>query len=213
MLHRRRFLAVSAGLSLLPLAATEASADLRRLPVELVTQIDELKGKVILGSRSADVTLYEFFDFNCGYCRQSAMEVSELLQDDPNLRYVLVNFAVLSQDSILAHRVALAFLKQKPKRYLAFHQRLFAKQGIRTGEDAVEVAVALGANEKTLVAESNTDSTTNALIAAVQLGDNLGFNATPSYVAGAEANVGFLDFERKKATVAAMRQCERMLCG
>jgi protein-disulfide isomerase len=213
MLHRRTFLSASVGLAVTPLVSLGARADLRREPVELVSQIDRLRGKAILGARAPDVTLYEFFDYNCGYCRQSAAEIPSLLKGDPNLRYVLVNFAVLSQESILAHRVALAFLKQKPGQYFAFHQRLFAKRGLRGGEEAVEAALSLGANEKQLVAESNTKATTNALVAAVQLGDSLGFTATPSYVAGAQANVGFLDLDRKKAAVAAMRTCERMVCG
>jgi protein-disulfide isomerase len=213
MLHRRKFLAASAGFSMVSLIPGAAKAELRRLPVELVSEIDGLKGKVVLGSQSPDVTLYEFFDYNCGYCRQSALEVSGLLQGDANLRYVLVNFAVLSPDSILAHRVALAFLKQKPDQYLAFHQQLFEKRGIRSGAEALDVAVLLGGNEKALIAESNQKATTNALIKAVQLGDNLGLSATPSYIAGAEGNVGFLDIDQKRAMIADLRKCEKMSCG
>ncbi len=213
MLHRRHFLAATAGFGLAPLIGTSVRSEPRPLPVELVSEIAGLKAGVSLGAGSPDVTLYEFFDYNCGFCRQSAREVSGLLKADPGLRYVLVNFAVLSEDSILASRIALAFARQKPSRYLAFHQALFEKKGVRAAEQAIEAALALGANEKKLVADSNSRETTNALIGAVKLGDGLGFVATPSYVAGAEANIGFLDIEQKRSVIAAMRRCERMSCG
>ncbi len=213
MLHRRQFLAASAALAAAPLGFSPARSELRTLPVELVSEIDQLGARVVLGASRPDVTLYEFFDYNCGYCRQSAADVSTLLKGDAHLRYVLVNFAVLSPESILASRVALAFFKQKPKRYLAFHQALFAKRGMKDAEAAIETAVSFGAQEKRLVAESNSDAITNALIATVKLGDSLGFYATPSYVAGAEGNVGFLDLAQKKQAIAAFRACERMSCG
>jgi protein-disulfide isomerase len=213
MLHRRHFLAGSAGLAATLAVTGRADAEFRRLPVELVSEIDGLKGTVVLGSATPDVTLYEFFDYNCGYCRQSAADVPELLKADPDLRYVLVNFAVLSEQSILAHRVALAFLQLKPKHYLAFHQQLFQKPGRKGAEEAIDVALALGANEKALVARSNAEETTQAMLAAAKLGDNLGLVATPSYIAGADGKIGFLPLEEKRAVIASLRRCERMTCG
>jgi protein-disulfide isomerase len=212
MMNRRHFLAGSAGLAAFANAG-KARAEFRRMPVELIGEIDGLAAKVALGSSTPDVTLYEFFDYNCGYCRQSAADIPKLLKADSNLRYVLVNFAVLSEQSILAHRVALAFLQMKPEQYPAFHQRLFDRRGLKGAEEAIDVALALGADEKALVERANTEQTTQAMLAAVKLGDNLGLAATPSYIGGADGKIGFLRFEEKQAVIAALRQCERMTCG
>jgi protein-disulfide isomerase len=212
MPQRRAFLAASAGAAL-TLTATSTRAEFRRMPVELVGEIGGLRGLAPLGAASPDITLYEFFDYNCGYCRQSASDIPKLLKADRGLRYVLVNFAVLAPESILASRIALAFLAQKPKSYLAFHQKLFAMRGLKGADQAIEAALSLGADEKPLLDRANSDDTTEALIAAVKLGDNLGLQATPSYIGGSEGNVGFLDLGQKKAAVAALRRCERMTCG
>jgi protein-disulfide isomerase len=211
MLRRRAFLTAAAGL---PLAATSpAGAEFRRMPVELIGEIGGLRGLAPLGARTPDVVLFEFFDYNCGYCRQSAADIGKLLKADRGLRYVLVNFAVLAPESILASRIALAFLQQKPRDYLAFHQTLFAMRGVKGADQAIEAALSLGADEKPLLDAANSDETTQALIAAVKLGDNLGLAATPSYLGGSEGHVGFLDLARKKAAVAALRRCERLECA
>jgi protein-disulfide isomerase len=216
MINRRLFVAASAGMALpASVGRSEAAplANLTALPVELVSEIDALGGNVVLGAASPDVTLYEFFDYNCGYCRQSAQDIAPLLKADAGLRYVLVNFAVLSEQSILASRIALAFLRQKRERYLAFHQAMFKRRGVKGAEQAIETALSLGADEAKLVADANTEETTALLVNAVRLGDNLGFGATPSYVSGVQAHIGFIDLGQKREAVASMRRCEKMACG
>jgi protein-disulfide isomerase len=212
MLSRRHFLAVSGAVGLV-LPGFPAQAETAALPVELVAEIDGLKARSVLGAKAPDVILYEFFDYNCGYCRQSALDLPGLLAADAGVRYVLVHFAVLSEASILAHRIALAFLKLKPARFAAFHQALFAARGLHTGETAIEVAVSLGAKEKRLLAEANSEAVSAALLAAVRLGDAMGFSATPSYVGGAQGHVGFLDSAAKTEAIAALRRCEKLSCG
>jgi protein-disulfide isomerase len=207
-MDRRLFLAGSAAL-----LATPVAAEPRRMPVELVSEIGALPGLAALGSRNPDVTLYEFFDYNCGYCRQSAREIGPLIKGDKALRYVLVNFPVLAPESVLAARVALAFLRQKPKAYLAFHERMFAERGVRGSDAAIAIAKALGAKEQALLADADSDAATGAMQAAVKLGDNLGLFATPSYIAGADGNVGYMNLAAKKIAIASMRSCERMSCG
>jgi protein-disulfide isomerase len=212
MLSRRSILALAAApAGFAP--AMQAFAETRRLPVELVAEVGQLQGLAVLGSASPDVTLYEFFDYNCGYCRQSAADIGPLMKQDKGLRYVLVNFAVLAPESILASRIALAFLQQKPQDYLAFHRALLSKRGVNGSDQAMDIALSLGAAEKPLLETANSDAVTDALISAVKLGDNLGFAATPSYIGGADGHVGFLDLPKKRAAIAALRQCERMECG
>jgi protein-disulfide isomerase len=210
---RRQFLLASASLALPVVSQAQDRASPRLLPAELVNELQSLPGLVRLGSANPDVTLYEFFDYNCGFCRKSAAEVSKLIKADKDLQYVLVNFAVLSEQSILATRVALAFLQKKPKSYLAFHQKLFETRGVRDAGQAFAVAAEFGLKEKDLIDLADSDALTDVISTSVRLGDNLGIAATPSFVLGNELHVGFLGLEGKKAAIAAMRQCEKMACS
>ena len=198
------------GLAAAPFAA-EARETLR-LPSELANRIEKLPGLVTLGNAKGDVTLYEFFDYNCPYCRNSARDILPLIKSDPGLRYVLVNYAVLGAPSIEAARVALAVRRLKPPAYLAFHLALFERRGQLGGARALEAAAAQGLAEKAILAEANQRRVTDAMIQAAKLGEALGIVATPSYVTGVEALLGFVPLEEKQAMVANMRKCERASC-
>jgi protein-disulfide isomerase len=210
----RRALVLGAGAALGSLAAPRpAAARVVRLPSELVNDIDKLPGRVVLGNRQGDATLYEFFDYNCGFCKQSAQEVRPLVAGDARLRYVLVNYAVLGEASIEASRVALAASMQPIKGgYLALHERLFQLRGRVDAARSVAVALELGADRTKLVRDADSNRVTDALTQAAKLGDSLGLIATPSFIAGREGVVGYLDLPQKRKALANLRKCEAMGC-
>ena len=211
-MQRRAFLGL-AGAAFVTGAGAAETPEFSRLPAELANTISELPGLVLLGPKAPDVTVYEFFDYNCPYCKQSSRDVRALLAGDPGLGYGLVNFAVLGRASIEATRVALAFrADHDPAAYLTFHERLFALRGAVNGLRAVEVATGLGAKSDDLLEAANSDGVTAAMIAAVKLGDALGFGATPSYAAGVEGFSGSLAPEAKRRVIANLRACERTRC-
>ncbi len=81
------------------------------------------KHQVVLGNPKGDVTLVEFFDYNCGYCRRALSDTEALLKSDPKLRVVLKEMPVLGEGSHDAARVAVALHAQAPEKYLDFHRR------------------------------------------------------------------------------------------
>jgi protein-disulfide isomerase len=210
----RRSLVLGTGAALATLAIpTVVEARVVRLPSELVNDIDRLPGRVVLGNRQGDVTLYEFFDYNCGFCKQSAQEVRPLVSSDRRLRYVLVNYAILGEASIEASRVALAASMQPIKGgYLALHERLFKIRGRADAARSVALALELGAERRKLIEDADSDRVTDALTKASKLGDSLGLVATPSFVAGREGVVGYLDLPQKRRALANLRKCEAMGC-
>ena len=209
-MQRRAFLTGALALGLGGRAAHAAEAV--KLPNELVSEVSRLNGRVTLGARNGDVTLIEFFDYNCPYCRVSAPEIRPLLAADKALAYVLVNYAVLSEASILASKVALAFTMQKAGRYLEFHERLFARKGQLGADVAIDTALALGADRALLLKDADSDAVTKSLIASAKLGENLGLVATPSYIIGNEGFQGYLDVAAKRRVIASMRACEKTSC-
>lgn len=208
----RRSLILAAGAML---AAPSARADERfvRLPVDLVSEAMALDGRINLGAASPDVTMIEFFDYNCSFCRTSARDLPQLLKAEPDLRYVLVNFGVLGEASVLAARVALAFSLQRPERYLDFHLGLFERGGQRGSDEAIDVAVGLGAEEARLIDDANSETVTRAWAQAVKAGDGLGLMMTPSFLMGAEGRLGAFTLAEKREAIANFRRCEAMSCG
>src|SRR5919109_2744660 len=102
--------------------------------------------QVTIGNRQGDVTLVEFFDYNCGYCKRALSEMLNLMKEDPKLRVVLKEFPVLGPGSVEAAQVAVAVRMQDPtgKKYLEFHQKLLGGRGQADRAHALAVAKEIG---------------------------------------------------------------------
>src|SRR5690606_37349786 len=116
-----------------------AQADRAEVFENAQQEIYDSEHQIVLGNPKGDVTLVEFFDYNCGYCKQALADTDALLKADPNLRLVLKEFPVLTQGSVDAARVAIAVSLQAPDKYLDFHRKLLRSDGA-SGERAVEIA-------------------------------------------------------------------------
>lgn len=199
-----------AGFAALPLAAqAQTSADQPEfypIPVELLAGVDAIQGKVTFGSPQADVRLYEFFDYNCGFCRQTARDIRPLLAANKDMAITLVHYAVLGIPSIQAHRIALAFSRQKPKSYLEFHEKLYEVKGVKTDEPALAIALKLGADKAQLLKDADSEAVTQAMMASARLGETLGFRATPSFILGKEGYSGFLSLKQTQGVIDAYRK-------
>lgn len=185
-----------------------------RLPGELAGQIETLRGVTFIGAREADVTLYEFFDYNCPWCRKAAEDLMALAQSDTGLRIGLVNNPILSVQSAQAAKVVLA-VQKKLGSAAAFKVfgTLYAKPGRIDGLRALEAAAVSGLSRAEVEAIANGEEVRVALRGQMEAATNLGLNATPSYVLG---NVGVLGHPGPKALarmIAAMRRCDQIACG
>jgi protein-disulfide isomerase len=184
-----------------------------RVKPDQAKAVEKLPGAVILGNPKGDVTLAEFYDLNCPYCRRASNDVDSLLQQDKKLRLVLVPFPVLGLQSILAGRVELAVRKlATPAQFYEFHRALFAGRGTIDGERALEAAQALKLDRAKLIEIANDDATTEIMKTHVRLGNALDLAATPSYVIGDVAILGHPGAESLKRVVASMRQCGKAVC-
>src|SRR6187399_2610052 len=115
---------------------------------EHATALFNSERQVVLGNPQGDVTMVEFFDYNCGYCKRALDDMTTLLKNDPKLRIVLKEMPVLSQGSLEAAQVAAALTMQDKsgKRYLDFHQRLMGGRGQADKARALAVAKEVGAD-------------------------------------------------------------------
>ncbi len=183
-----------------------------RIPAELDSAT--LPGIVWSGAKSADVVLYEFFDYNCGFCRMAARDLDEILGDDKNLRLGLINNAILSIGSVQAAKVQQAVLRlHGPRVANEFHARMFRRRGQRDGASALAVVRDMGLDPKK-VEESGDSSVVSAVLTRqAKLAASLGMEMTPSF---AVAGIGLLGWPGKTALqgiVANARKCDHPVCG
>lgn len=168
---------------------------------------------IILGNPEGDVTLVEFFDFNCGFCKRALDDVQKLIADDPNLRVVVKDFPVLGPGSLEAARFALAAKNQfTPQQNAEFHVRLMQTRGQINGERAAALAVEMGADPAKLQTDVNSDAVRDIIAENVDLGDKLGLTGTPAWVIGDRVTSGAIGAERLAASIANVRKCGAATC-
>lgn len=180
---------------------------------EQVAQVARLPGAVDVGRPGADVTLHQFYDLNCPFCREAAADVDTLIRSDPKLRVVFVPYAVLSVQSIEAARVELALRELgTPQQFLEFHRRIYAGRGVIDGNRALAVAQVLGFDRKKVVDAANARRITEILTAHAKVGNDLKLMATPAYVVQGVAILGHPGVEPLRKIIAAVRSCKAVVC-
>lgn len=167
---------------------------------------------VVLGNPNGDVTLVELFDYNCGYCRQAVPDMAKLLDDDPNLRIILKEFPILSQESVDAARVAIA-ANNAGVDYWAFHEALFTSRGKVTAEAALKVASELGLSPVSVDLDAQGEEITAILQRSFSIAQTLDISGTPSYIIGNEVIPGAVGIAALKQRIANMRECGETVCS
>ncbi|WP_234189317.1 DsbA family protein [Shinella sp. NM-101] len=167
---------------------------------------------IALGNPKGDVTIVEFFDYNCGYCKRALSDMDEILKDDKNVRFVLKELPILGPDSLAAHKVSAAFRDLAPEKYGEFHRALLGAEGRATEESAIAVASGLGVSEadirKTMTEKPHDD----AVREAYSLANDLGITGTPSYVLGQEMVFGAVGADDLREKIANVRSCGKATC-
>ncbi|HEY8564913.1 MAG TPA: DsbA family protein [Beijerinckiaceae bacterium] len=168
---------------------------------------------IIVGNPQGDVTLVEFFDYNCGYCKRALSDVRALMKNDPKLRVVLRDFPVLGPESLEASRVALAAKQQlKGEKLLDYHVRLMETRGRVNGERAKAVAKEMGLDLARLDKDVEAAEVRDAIQENVTLGDKLGLTGTPAFIIGEEVIAGAVGVDPLRKVVAGVRQCGKATC-
>jgi protein-disulfide isomerase len=168
---------------------------------------------VILGNPDGDVTLVEFFDYNCGYCARALEDVERMIEADPDLRVVLKDFPVLGEASVEASQIGVAAMQQFDNETLAeFHTRLMRVRGRANGERALDIARDLGADTERLMQDAESEDVIDILRQNYATASDLGVSGTPAWVIGDRVISGAVGVERLGTAVANMRACGSVEC-
>jgi protein-disulfide isomerase len=171
------------------------------------------KRQVVLGNPKGDVTMVEFFDYNCGYCKRALSDMLELMKGDPKLRVVLKEFPVLGEASLEAARVSVAARMQDGtgKKFLDFHQKLLGNRGSIGRPQALAAAKDAGFDMSRLERDMASDEPKATLEESFKLADALGLSGTPSYVIGSQVVIGAVGLANLQQKVNAAR-CGKATC-
>lgn len=168
-------------------------------------------GQVVLGNPDGDVTLVEFFDYNCGYCRSALPDLATLLAEDPNLKVVLKEFPILSNESIDAARIAV-LVGNADVDYWSFHEALFTSRSQVDKQVALDAASELGLSPVSLELDMTSETVSETIQTSYEIAKALNITGTPTYIIGNEIIPGAIGIDELRTRIANMRACGETAC-
>jgi len=181
---------------------------------DLAPQLFDSSRQAVLGNPNGKITLVEFFDYNCGYCKKALDDVAKLVKAEPDLRLVIKDFPVLGPGSVEAAEVATAMRNQaKGDKYWQYHTKLLLTRGQIGKAQALAVAKELGADMDRLAKDTASPETRASLQEVMMIADKLQLTGTPTFVLGDEVIVGAVGQDELRARIGNMRKCGKTACG
>ena len=158
----------------------------------------------IIGNPAADIIIYEFFDYNCGYCKSVYNTILRVVDRDKKIKFVFKELPILSQSSLDAAYFALASDKQNL--YSEFHSRIMQYRGRITEEILYETAESIGLDINKLKEDLNSNDIKLIIERNKDLAKRLNINGTPSFVIGKKIIPGAINEEQLIKLIEEERQ-------
>ncbi|WP_282093324.1 DsbA family protein [Epibacterium ulvae] len=158
------------------------------------------------GNPDGDITLVEFTDYRCPYCRRAMPEVAKLLAQDGNIRFVIKEFPILGEASLISSRFAVAVKQlEGPEAYKEVHDALFELPGEPNDVTLGRLAEGFGLDAEAILARMNEEVVTDELRRTRALAQRMAISGTPSFVLGDELLRGFLPADQMQLMAIAQR--------
>lgn len=156
-----------------------------------------------IGNPKGDVTIVEFFDYNCGYCKRALPNVTGLLDGDKNIRFIFKDFPILGPTSELAAKWALA--SEKQGKYFEFHKALMELHGAIDENTMAETAKTVGLDVEQLKKDALGSDIAEKISKNRALAASIGLTGTPAFVVGSQVAPGAIGIEQMKSMIAEER--------
>jgi protein-disulfide isomerase len=185
--------------------AAEAEAEVMSNLKSSNKQLRRDPNSYVGGNPDGDVTLVEFFDYRCGYCKKVHPVMAELLKTDSNIRVVYKEFPILGPQSKMASLVAIAASRVDPSKYLQFHNALMTAKGSLNQEAIQDIAAEAGFDMAALSKELRNPEIEQIVADNYQLAKNLGITGTPGFVIGDTIVPGYINISQMRDLVEQAR--------
>lgn len=158
------------------------------------------------GNPDGDITIVEFLDYRCGYCKRAHPEVSELLNMDGNIRYVVKEFPILGEESVLASRFAIAVKEvEGDDAYYTAHNELMTYNEAITEQSLSDLSETLGFDTPAVFDEMNSDHVRDVIAANRELAQIMQIQGTPSFIFETQMQRGYVPLDGMLQIVAEER--------
>lgn len=189
--------------------ATQQVAQQKRVIVENKGQIFAAPGDFVMGNPKGDITVVEFFDYNCGWCKRAVDEVSKLAAADSNVKIIFKEFPIFGENSTVAAKAAMASIKQG--KYWEFHRALMKERQV-TKDNVFQVAEKVGLDVAKLKSDMNNPEYDAAIKSTSDIAQALGIEGTPGFIVDAKVNVGFLPLDGLQQLIGEARKTGCQVC-
>jgi len=183
--------------------AAEDSAQMKVVLKDNADQIFRSSLDLVAGNPNGNVTMVEFFDYNCGYCKRAMPDVMRMVEEDKDLKVVMKEFPILGPGSLVAAKAALASKKQG--KYLDFHLALLGHEGHVEADGVMDIAKSVGLDVEKLKADMESEDVGNTLEANMSIAQKLGIQGTPAFIVDETLIPGAIGYEGLSASVKLVR--------
>lgn len=158
------------------------------------------------GNPDGDVTIVEFLDYQCSFCKRAFPAVEELIASDGNIRFIVKEFPILGEASVLGSRYALATKSlHGDDAYKTIHDELMLLRGSLTPQTLARLSEDLNFDHREILAEMESEVITQIIDANRALGQRLQIQGTPTFIMGESFVRGFLELDQMRQVVASER--------
>ncbi len=187
--------------------ATEQVAADKALVAANASQLFTDAASFVGGNPEGDLTVVEFIDYHCGYCRKAHAEVAELVRSDGNIRYVVKEFPILGDQSVIASRFAIAALMVAgPEAYAKINAGFYETfRGDITPDTLKSFAEGLGIDPAPIFARMDAPEVTSVIEANHALGQTLQISGTPTFIIGDQMLRGYAPLDAMRQFVTEAR--------
>lgn len=190
--------------------AAEQEAKQRKFMADNKADIFKSAGDFVLGNPKGDITVIEFFDYNCGWCKRAVDDLVKLTKADPRVRVVMKEYPIFGgPDSVLAAKAATAAIKQN--KYWEFHTALMREKQV-TSANVFTVAQRVGLDVNRLKTDMADPRIERLIQGNIKIGQELGIEGTPGFVLDSRVNVGYVNADGMQKILAEIRKEGCKIC-
>jgi protein-disulfide isomerase len=158
------------------------------------------------GNPDGDIVIVEFFDYNCGFCKQAMPVVQQLIEEDKGVKVVFKEHPILHETSEVAARASLAVNIVDKSKYFDFHTRLMSFQGQKTKETVLRIAEEAGLDKAKVEKEMNNEKVSAEIAKSQEHAEMVGMRGVPAFIIGGELVGGAVDLPFLKNRIAMLRE-------
>ena len=163
----------------------------------------------VLGNEKGDITVVEYFDYNCGWCKRALDEVIQLAEKDKRVRIVMKEFPIFGADSTFAAKAAMA---SKPQgKYWDFHVALMKAERV-TASNTLDIAKGVGIDIDALKKEMAKPIYDQAIAETTRIATALGMQGTPAFIVDSKVNFGYVPIDGLRTMLSEIREKGCKIC-